>query len=86
LNFGVVEAVDEFVTAHPEWTFLVLTAEMYPTYLLTRTPHSVAATALVLRLLTENFVVEIRDHPIGNRFRHVSYRLDGRLVAVVPSF
>jgi hypothetical protein len=86
LDFGVVDAVDAFVTAHPEWTFLALTAEMYPTYVLTRTPQSAAATALVLQLLTQNSVVEIRDHPIGSRFRHVSYMLDGRLVAVVPSF
>ncbi len=86
INFGVVEAVDDLVTQHPEWTFLILTAEMYPTYVLTRTPRSQAATALVFHLLTQHSVVEIRDYPAGGRFRHVAYMLDGRMVAIVPSF
>ena len=85
MKFGVVDAVDNFIINHPEWTFLALTVENYPTYVLTRAPLGGQAIALLGQLLINSSSVEIREYPSGHKFNHSVYSLGGKLV-VVPSF
>ena len=89
MNFGVVEAVDAFVT-ETDWEFAALTVEPLPTYLLARPGAADRIAAMTERLVLDApGIVEIRDYP-GRPFIHKTFDLTGRRgrtkTRVVPSF
>jgi hypothetical protein len=89
MNFGVVEAVEEFV-GRTAYEFLAMTLEMFPTFLLAKDGQSELVAAMIERLILDiPGVVEIRDYP-GRTYRHKTYTLEGRRgrakTRVVPSF
>ena len=89
MNFGVVEAVEEFVGRTP-YEFLAMTIEMFPTFLLAKDGESALVAAMIERLILDvPGIVEIRDYP-GQTYRHKTYNLEGRRgrtkTRVVPSF
>ncbi len=89
MNFGVVEAVEEFVGRKP-YDFLAMTLEIFPTFLLAKGGKSELVAAMIERLILElPGTVEIRDYP-GRTYRHKTYQLKGRhgrtKTRVVPSF
>ena len=89
MNFGVVEAVEEFVD-RTSYEFLAMTLEMFPTFLLAKDGESASVAAMIERLILDvPGVVEIRDYP-GRTYRHKTYNLEGRRgrtkTRVVPSF
>jgi hypothetical protein len=82
-NFGVVDAINRFVLEF-DYEFVALTAEAFPTYVLTKSKDSAHRLA---ELLIRNVapVVEIRDFPRKNEFQHKSIALDKGWM-VYPSF
>jgi SAM-dependent methyltransferase len=65
MQFGVVQAVNEFV-AREGFTFLTLTQEIFPTYMLTRDINDETAQHVIAHLLYHvPGVVELRDFPAG---------------------
>lgn len=78
MGFGVVEAVDEFLK-EGGWTFLFLTIENFPTYVLARTPLRPKVEELVTRVLHHcPTVVEIA--PDAMRYQQKTLRFaDGSL-------
>ena len=84
-NFGVVEAVNRFVSQFG-YAFIALTMEAFPTYVLAKDPRSPAAVELAARLIAEvPYVVEIRDFPQQRGFEHKALQRDDKLL-VYPSF
>jgi methyltransferase family protein len=85
LNFGVVEAVDEFVEREG-FTFLALTQEGFPTYVLARSADAPAAQHFIAHLLYHvPGVVELRDFPASHVFQHKLVQV-GNEVRAVSSF
>nr|WP_246337368.1 class I SAM-dependent methyltransferase [Azospirillum oleiclasticum] len=84
-GFGVVEAVNRFVVEH-NWTFLLLTWENYPTYVLTRDPGCYEARLLLTKLFKiAPYIVDLKDFPGGCTFTHPAYRIDDQYY-VIPTF
>lgn len=70
MDFGVVEAVNEFVLDE-KLAFIALTQEVYPTYVLARGLDVPAAQAMLAGLLYHlPGVVEMRDYPASGAFLH----------------
>ena len=70
MNFGVVEAVNEFVLDE-EYAFVALTQEVFPTYLLAMSQDLPVIQALTANLVTHvPGVVEMRDYPATGVFMH----------------
>jgi Methyltransferase domain len=85
LNFGVVEAVDEFVEREG-FSFLALTQEGFPTYVLARSADAPAAQHFIAHLLYHvPGVVELRDFPASHVFQHKLVQV-GNEVRAVSSF
>lgn len=85
MQFGVVEAVNEFVEREG-FTFLALTQELFPTYVLARDADQPAAQHLTAHLLFHvPGVVELRDYPARSLFQHKILRVGGQF-KVLPSF
>lgn len=84
-GFGVVEAVNDFVVKE-DYHFLVMTMEVFPTYVLTRNPGSAESQALISRLLYfANWVVEVRDYPGQRQYQHNAIQVADKTV-VFPTF
>lgn len=70
MNFGVVEAVNEFVLQE-EYAFVALTQEVFPTYLLAMSHDLPVIQALTANLVAHvPGVVEMRDYPAAGVFMH----------------
>jgi len=70
MDFGVVEAVNEFVQEEG-FAFVALTQEVFPTYVLARSPDLPAVQALTASLLYQlPSVIEMRDYPGNAVFVH----------------
>jgi hypothetical protein len=70
MDFGVVEAVNEFVKEE-DFTFVALTQEGYPTYVLARSLELPAVRALTANLVHHlPTIIEMRDFPAGGAFLH----------------
>ncbi|HEY3919431.1 MAG TPA: class I SAM-dependent methyltransferase [Stellaceae bacterium] len=83
MDFGVVEAVNEFVIEEG-FTFIALTQEVFPTYVLTRNPDSAAAQTLRAGLIYHlPAVVEMRDYPAKGVFLHQFVQVGDQQKAVV---
>jgi hypothetical protein len=85
MQFGVVEAVNDFV-AREGFTFLALTHELFPTYVLARNLDQ----PMVSHLLGHLFyhvpgIVELRDYPTKTAFEHKVVQVGDRF-RVVASF
>ncbi|ABK46148.1 hypothetical protein Mmc1_3663 [Magnetococcus marinus MC-1] len=88
-QFGVVEAVNQFVQSH-NYALLALTTEPYPTFVMTDQPHGDVAQQFVTQLLyTISGVTEVRDYPHRLRYQSKLFRIQGNQGGrdvVVPSF
>ena len=85
MNFGVVEAVDEFV-ARSGYEFLVLTNAEFPTFVLAKTVNSEAVqTVLADIVFNVRGTIEIHDFP-RRGFKHKEVMSKGRIVNLIPSF
>ena len=83
MDFGVVEAVNEFVMQEG-FTFLALTQEVFPTYVLTRRPEATAAQALMAGLIyLLPSVVEMREYPAKGVFLHQIVQVGDQQKAVI---
>jgi len=82
-NFGVVAAVNRFVLEF-DYEFVAVTVEGFPTYLLTRN-REMARQMTELLIRSVPYVVEIRDFPRRNEFRHKSLT-SKKGTLVYPSF
>lgn len=70
MNFGVVEAVNEFVEDEG-YQFVALTHDMFPTYVLARNLEAASVQHLMAHLLVYvPGVVEIREFPAKGAFQH----------------
>ena len=69
INYGVVEAVDAFLSSSSRFDFLALTAEGHATFVLGEAPGAPATDALLAKIVYNvPGIVEIRDFS-GERFR-----------------
>jgi hypothetical protein len=85
MDFGVVEAVNEFV-AKEGFTFVALTHERWPTYVLCRNPKSPVAEQLRARIVFHvPGVVELRDYPAKATYQHHLVEVGGQ-ARMIPSF
>jgi hypothetical protein len=85
MKFGVVEAVNEFV-AREGFTFLALTQELFPTYVLVRNTDHPSVQHLVAHLLYHvPTLVELRGYPAGRTFVHKFVQVGDRL-KIMSSF
>jgi hypothetical protein len=66
MNFGVVPAVNDFVFKH-RWQFLLLTNEVYPTYLLAQ-PHDQITDNLVRSIVFQAGGIRFADFPSKGQF------------------
>ena len=79
MNFGVVEAVNDFV-AQEGFRFVALTHDMFPTYVLARNLESPAVQQLTAHLLVYvPGVVEIREFPAQRAFQHKVVDVGGNI-------
>jgi hypothetical protein len=70
MDFGVVEAVDEFVQEE-NFAFVALTQEVFPTYVLARSLELPAVQSMIANLLYQlPSVIEMRDYPANAVFVH----------------
>jgi methyltransferase family protein len=70
MKFGVVEAVNEFVEREG-FSFIALTQDVFPTYVLAQSADCPAAQHLIAHLLYHvPGVVELRDYPASGAFVH----------------
>ena len=77
MGFGVVEAVNDFVKKG-DFTFVALTQELFPTFVLAGKGAAAKVNALIEALALEvPGIVEIRDFP-ERPFLHKNYDLTGR--------
>ena len=89
LQFGVVEAVNEFVTKR-HYTFFALTTEDYPTYVLVK-DASQNSVDIFMDKLVRNVrpIIEIRDYP-ERPFQHKQCEFEDhrkrKKVRLIPSF
>jgi hypothetical protein len=85
MQFGVVEAVNEFVEREG-FVFLALTHELFPTYVLGRNLDQPVAQHLIGHLLYHvPGIVELRDYPARRGFEHKIIQIGDRF-KVVASF
>ncbi|HWI26930.1 MAG TPA: class I SAM-dependent methyltransferase [Stellaceae bacterium] len=85
MKFGVVDAVNEFVGSQG-LSFVALTQEAFPTYVLARDADAPAARHLIAHLLYHvPGVVELRDFPAICTFQHKILEIGGQ-VRILPSF
>lgn len=86
-GFGVIEAVNAFVRDQG-WTFLALTAEHWPTYVLCRRGEPEGANALLNEIIQHGApAIEIRNYPNGETgFHHQPVKLKSGKYRMVPSF
>ncbi|MGA0394208.1 MAG: class I SAM-dependent methyltransferase [Rhodospirillales bacterium] len=89
LQFGVVDAVNEFV-AEEGYDFFALTTEDYPTYVLVKDAHAENAKSLINKLVRNvRPIIEIRDYPERpfqhKQFEYVDHR-NRTKVRLIPSF
>ncbi|HEY1502968.1 MAG TPA: class I SAM-dependent methyltransferase [Stellaceae bacterium] len=85
MQFGVVEAVNEFVEKEG-FAFLALTHELFPTYVLGRHLDQPIAQHLIGHLLYHvPGIVELRDYPTRRSFEHKIIQVGDRF-KVVASF
>lgn len=85
MQFGVVEAVNEFVEREG-FTFLALTQEPFPTYMLTRDVNHPAAQHVMSHLLYHfQGIVELRDFPERSLYLHKIVQVGDRFT-VLSSF
>lgn len=85
MKFGVVEAVNDFVGSQG-FSFVALTQEAFPTYVLARNVDAPAARHLTAHLLYHvPGVVELRDFPAICTFQHKLLEIGGQ-VRILPSF
>lgn len=85
MDFGVVEAVNDFIRDEG-YTFLALTGEAFPSYVIARDAESAVAQKLMLQLVYHMpMVVELRDFPAVGNFQHKLLQVGDRL-KVVSSF
>jgi len=79
MNFGVVEAVNEFV-ADEGYRFVALTHDMFPTYVLARDLEAPAVRHLTAHLLVcVPGVVEIREFPAQRAYQHKIVDISGNI-------
>ena len=85
MDFGVVEAVNDFVQEEG-YDFLVLTDEVFPTYVLARRGGAAPAQSLLAQLIYHvPKIVELRDYPAVGAFHHKIVEVGGQ-VRVISSF
>jgi SAM-dependent methyltransferase len=85
MKFGVVEAVNGFV-ANEGFSFLALTQEPFPTYMLTRNLEEPAAQHVMSHLFYHHRgIVELRDYPARCTYMHKIVQV-GDKVMVMSSF
>lgn len=85
MEFGVVEAVKDFLS-ESGWSFLALTAENFPTYVLARDSASPNAQNLIGDcILKIPFVVEIKD-PFRSGPHHRQVHYPDKTIRYVMSF
>ena len=89
LQFGVVEAVNEFVTVQG-FTFFAVTTENYPTYVLVKDAGQECVEAFMDKLVRNvRPIIEIRDYP-ERPFQHKQFefidRRKRKKVRLIPSF
>lgn len=78
IQSGVVEAVNEFVL-NGDYTFVALTLEAFPSYVLTADTDSPATRLLVANLVYNiSGLVRILDYPRRGAFRHEIVPIGGR--------
>ena len=85
MGFGVVEAVNDFVVKSG-WYFLAITAEMPPSYVLTKDPAHQDTQVLMANLIAKlDGIVEIKGFP-ERGFEHRTFNFPGVDERYVPSF
>ena len=85
MNFGVVEAVDDFV-GRTGCAFVALGHAPYPTYVLAKTAEAESVKRLVASLVYNvPGTVEIRDYP-ARPYVHMTYEFGKDDIRLVPSF
>lgn len=85
MQFGVVEAVDQFVSEQG-YLFLALTNEAFPTYVLVRREDEIAIRYLTTQIIIHvPGTIEIRDFPKPGGFAHHIIKSD-QGVRFLPSF
>jgi len=85
MQFGVVEAVNEFVEREG-FSFLALTQEPFPTYMLTRNANDPTAQHVLGHLIYHvPGVIELRDFPARSLYQHKIIEI-GDKYKVVSSF
>jgi len=78
MNFGVIEAVNDFAAAEG-FHLIVLTHEVFPTYVISRRLDGPWVEHLLGHLLFHvPGIVEIRSHPATNTFQHKIVMLGGQ--------
>ena len=85
MGFGVIEAVNSFVM-RKGLSFVALSGDDWPTYVLTRPGDNPAANSLTANLIY-NYpgCVEIRDYP-GRQFQHKILIFNKTEIRTLPSF
>ena len=85
MNFGVVEAVNEFVN-DKGYEFLILTNEEYPTYVLAKSTDCENTQVLIANLVMNvRGTIEIQDFP-RRGFKHKEVMRGETIVNVIPTF
>jgi predicted O-methyltransferase YrrM len=86
MQFGVVEAVNEFIETEGYHLVALTTQEMFPTYVLAPDLEGESVQHLMGHLLFHvPGVVEIRDYPMHRVFQHKFVNTGGQL-RLLPSF
>ncbi len=84
MNFGVIEAVNEFVR-ETGYEFMFLTADAYPSYFLAKNAESDVLRSVLGRLLMKvPGLVEVRDFT-ERKFEHKVFKLNDEQYRYLPS-
>ena len=79
MQFGVVEAVNEFVIANG-YAFIALTRENFPTYVLARSETAESARLLLTKLVYNVAgLTRLKDFPRKGDFTHEVVQIQGRI-------
>ncbi|MBM3599235.1 MAG: class I SAM-dependent methyltransferase [Alphaproteobacteria bacterium] len=78
VNFGVVEAVNDFISRHRLDFLAINTGDTFPSYVLARRGSSLGHKFLGKATFSIPCVVELRDYPNGYKFSQRTVSADGR--------